>query len=82
MRRTHDIVSSDQQTLLARWFNLVYVERHASQLPAIECLGCCGLAPVVTVGGEVHGRTSSLKIAKTLAKIKKKEQRQSSQLAV
>jgi NADH-quinone oxidoreductase subunit E len=41
---------------------------------SVRCLGCCGLAPVVTVGGEVYGRTSSVKVSKILNKTKKSEQ--------
>ena len=26
---------------------------------AVRCLGCCGLAPVAVVNGEVHGKLSS-----------------------
>jgi len=43
---------------------------------SVRCLGCCGLAPVVTVGGEVHGRTSSVKVSKILSKTRKSEQTQ------
>ena len=38
---------------------------------SVRCLGCCGLAPVVTVGEEVHGRTSSVAVIKLLKKIRK-----------
>ena len=41
---------------------------------SVRCLGCCGLAPVVTVGGEVYGLTSSVKMNKVLAKYRKAEQ--------
>ena len=41
---------------------------------SVRCLGCCGLAPVVTVGGEVHGRTSSIKVSRVLDKARKAEQ--------
>jgi len=43
---------------------------------SVRCLGCCGLAPVVTVGGEVYGDTSSVKMKKILNKRRKKEQAQ------
>jgi NADH-quinone oxidoreductase subunit E len=26
---------------------------------AVRCLGCCGLAPVAVVDGEVHGKISA-----------------------
>ena len=40
---------------------------------SVRCLGCCGLAPVVTVGGEVYGDTSSVKVSKILNHMKKSE---------
>jgi NADH:ubiquinone oxidoreductase subunit E len=43
---------------------------------SVRCLGCCGLAPVVTVGGEVYGNTSSVKMKKILDKRRKNEQMQ------
>jgi NADH:ubiquinone oxidoreductase subunit E len=41
---------------------------------SVRCVGCCGLAPVVTVGGEVYGDTSSLKVSKILKRRRKLEQ--------
>jgi NADH:ubiquinone oxidoreductase subunit E len=40
---------------------------------SVRCVGCCGLAPVVTVGGEVYGDTSSLKVSKILKRRRKLE---------
>jgi NADH-quinone oxidoreductase subunit E len=40
---------------------------------SVRCLGCCGLAPVVTVDGEVHGNTSSVKVIKILNKLREAE---------
>jgi len=40
---------------------------------SVRCLGCCGLAPVVTVGGEVYGDTSSVKMSKILNRRRKQE---------
>ena len=31
-------------------------------LEAVRCLGCCGLAPVVTVGSELYGKVSLNKV--------------------
>ena len=28
-------------------------------IEAVRCLGCCGLAPVIVVNGNVHGRLTS-----------------------
>ena len=40
-------------------------------LDAVRCVGCCGLAPVVTVGEDVHGKITATKIAGLLKKYKK-----------
>jgi len=32
----------------------------------VRCLGCCGLAPVVTVGKNLHGRVPMSKVSKIL----------------
>lgn len=36
-------------------------------LHEVRCLGCCGLAPVVTVGEDVHAHMTSAKIPKLLS---------------
>ncbi len=35
-------------------------------LEAVRCLGCCGLAPVVTLEGQVHGRLKPARLPKIL----------------
>ncbi len=40
-------------------------------LDAVRCVGCCGLAPVVMVDEEVHGKLSQTKIPAVLKKYKK-----------
>ena len=37
-------------------------------LEAVRCVGCCGLAPVVTVGKEVYGKLTADKLPEVLAK--------------
>ena len=37
-------------------------------LEAVRCLGCCGLAPVVTIDEDVYGRITPQKIVKALDK--------------
>lgn len=37
-------------------------------LEATRCLGCCGLAPVMTVDGEVYGRLTAKDVKDILAK--------------
>ena len=33
---------------------------------SVRCLGCCGLAPVVTIGKNLHGRIPTSKVTKIL----------------
>lgn len=37
-------------------------------LEAVRCVGCCGLAPVMTIGGEVFGKVTKDQIAGVLDK--------------
>lgn len=37
-------------------------------LEAVRCVGCCGLAPVLTVGGEVFGKVTKDQVAGIIAK--------------
>jgi len=39
-------------------------------LDEVRCLGCCGLAPVMVVGGDVHGKLSEDKVMSILDKYK------------
>jgi NADH-quinone oxidoreductase subunit E len=39
-------------------------------LESVRCLGCCGLAPVVTVGKNLHGKLPSSKVGKILKQYK------------
>ncbi|MCI0474243.1 MAG: NAD(P)H-dependent oxidoreductase subunit E [Ignavibacteria bacterium] len=39
-------------------------------LESVRCLGCCGLAPVVTVGKELHGKLPPNKVPQILKKYK------------
>ncbi len=40
---------------------------------AVRCLGCCGLAPVVVVNGEVHGKLLTKDVAGLIEKCRKAE---------
>jgi NADH-quinone oxidoreductase subunit E len=46
-------------------------EDYEFSLDAVRCLGCCGLAPVVEVGEEVHGKITQTKVAGVIKKYKK-----------
>ncbi len=37
-------------------------------LDTVRCVGCCGLAPVVMVGEEVHGKITASKVTRVLKK--------------
>ncbi len=39
-------------------------------LEGVRCIGCCGLAPVMTIGGEVYGKVTKAEVAKILAPLK------------
>jgi NADH-quinone oxidoreductase subunit E len=43
----------------------------AFSLESVRCVGCCGLAPVVTVGEEVHGKITPAKVTGLVKKYKK-----------
>ncbi len=40
-------------------------------LDAVRCVGCCGLAPVVQVGEEIHGKITQTKVSGLVKKYKK-----------
>ena len=37
-------------------------------LAATRCIGCCGLAPVMTIGEDVYGKVNPDEVGKILAK--------------
>lgn len=44
------------------------------KLEEVRCLGCCGLAPVVTVNDKVYGKLGSDEMLKIIEDIKNKEE--------
>jgi NADH-quinone oxidoreductase subunit E len=40
-------------------------------MEAVRCIGCCGLAPVMTIDGEVFGKVKKEELPSILAKFKK-----------
>jgi len=40
-------------------------------LEEVRCLGCCGLAPVVTVGNDLYGKVTQTRVPSILKKYKK-----------
>ena len=45
-------------------------------LEAVRCLGCCGLAPIVTIGDDLYGKMTQAKIPKIIKKYKRGEDAQ------
>lgn len=41
-------------------------------IEAVRCVGCCGLAPVMVIGGEVYGKLSKDKLPGIIAKYREK----------
>jgi NADH-quinone oxidoreductase subunit E len=39
-------------------------------LESVRCLGCCGLAPVITIGKDLHGKIPANKVQKLLKQYK------------
>jgi NADH:ubiquinone oxidoreductase subunit E len=42
-------------------------------LDTVNCVGCCGLAPVITVGQDVHGKLKQSSIPRIMKKYRSKE---------
>ncbi len=42
-------------------------------LDVVRCLGCCGLAPVMMVNGQIYGKVKRSEVAGILAKYKKED---------
>jgi NADH:ubiquinone oxidoreductase subunit E len=40
-------------------------------LEGVRCLGCCSLAPVVTVGKDLHGEIDSSKVGRLIRRYRK-----------
>lgn len=40
-------------------------------LDSVRCIGCCGLAPVITVNQDVHGKLSADKVSKIVKQYKR-----------
>jgi NADH-quinone oxidoreductase subunit E len=55
------------ETLLGVGLNTVTPDGQFS-IEAVRCIGCCGLAPVMTVDGEVYGRVTKDQLPSVLAK--------------
>jgi NADH:ubiquinone oxidoreductase subunit E len=43
-------------------------------LDTVNCVGCCGLAPVITVGQDVHGKVKISSVSKMVKQYKPKEE--------
>lgn len=43
---------------------------HKYELIQSRCLGCCGLAPVISVNGQIYGKVTEDKVEEVLSKLK------------
>ncbi|MDZ4198165.1 MAG: NAD(P)H-dependent oxidoreductase subunit E [Kiritimatiellia bacterium] len=57
------------ETLLGTGLNSTTADGEFS-LESVRCIGCCGLAPVLTVDGEVFGRVTQAQLPEILAKFR------------
>jgi NADH-quinone oxidoreductase subunit E len=55
------------ETLLGTGLNVVTPDGEFS-VESVRCIGCCGLAPVLTVNGEVYGTVKKERLPEILAK--------------
>ncbi len=46
-------------------------------LDTVNCVGCCGLAPVITVGQDVHGKVKISSIPRLIKQYRPKDQKES-----
>jgi NADP-reducing hydrogenase subunit HndA len=44
-------------------------------LDTVNCVGCCGLAPVITVGQDVHGKVKISSVSKMVKQYQSKEEK-------
>lgn len=52
----------------------VYDENKKFKIDEVRCLGCCGLAPVVTINGEVYGKVKPENVEKILSELETKKE--------
>jgi len=50
----------------------------AFSLLSVACIGCCSLAPVITINGEVHGRLTATRIRKVLREARRRAKNEAS----
>jgi NADH-quinone oxidoreductase subunit E len=70
LRGGEDLVE-EMETLLGAGLNSVTEDGEFS-IEAVRCVGCCGLAPVLVVDGQVYGRVSKDDLAGIVAKYRGK----------
>lgn len=65
LREGEDLIR-EMESLLGVGLNSTTADGQFS-LEAVRCIGCCGLAPVMTIDGEVYGRVSKDQLAGVIA---------------
>jgi NADH-quinone oxidoreductase subunit E len=66
LKGAEDIIS-ELESLLGIGINCVTADGKFST-EAVRCVGCCGLAPVITINGDVYGNVSKDQLPEILAK--------------
>ncbi|MDR1893631.1 MAG: NAD(P)H-dependent oxidoreductase subunit E [Spirochaetales bacterium] len=66
LKGSQDIID-EIETLLGIGVNQVTDDRQFS-MEAVRCVGCCGLAPVILIDGEVFGKVSTDQMPEIIAK--------------
>ena len=64
--KSRDLIK-ELETILGIGLNQTTADGEFS-IEAVRCVGCCGLAPVLTVDGEVYGRLTKDQLAGIIAK--------------
>ena len=63
-------IVAELEELLGVGVNTVTADGEFS-MEAVRCVGCCGLAPVLTVNGEVYGKVKTAQLPEIIAKYQK-----------
>jgi len=66
-RKTKAELIAELENILGVGLNCVTPDGQFS-IEAVRCIGCCGLAPVITINGEVHGNLSKEDLPEIIAR--------------
>jgi len=69
--RGADDIMQELETLIGVPVNQV-TDDGLFSIESVRCIGCCGLAPVIVAGGEVHGKLTKDLLPDIIAKLRNK----------